>query len=88
MLIAHVRYIVILTRLLGFLIVFLYFFAFRCAQVSSENSRQRSREKFAILTLKPWPVVTQNTCYAENKYKIYTLARPPRAEGGSLKTFL
>ena len=86
MLIAHIRYIVILTRLLGFLIIFLYllFVVLRSLQ---RIARQWSREKFAILTLKPWPVVTQNTCYAENKYKIYTLARPPRAER-SLKRFL
>ena len=87
MLIAHVRYIVILTRLLGFLIVFLYFLLFVVLRSLQRIARQWSREKFAILTLKPWPVVTQNTYYAENKYKIYTLARPPRAER-SLKRFM
>ena len=48
--IAHVRYIKILTRLRGFLIIFLYIlFSILCAQVSSGWSR----EKFAILSLKP-----------------------------------
>ena len=48
--IAYVRYIKILTRLRGFLIIFLYIlFSILCAQVSSGWSR----EKVAILSLKP-----------------------------------
>ena len=50
---AHVRYIKILTWLRGFLVFFLYLVWFSLCSSLLGIARQWSREKFAILSLKP-----------------------------------